>query len=408
MRNYWYQIKNFLEIPFDPLNEKTYKRAIVSGLLNIFILMVGLHSIPYALARGLSSPQAILALVDFLILIIARFALNKGYVQAVSLTLLIIFWITVFVVFHWFENGLRAPTYAATLAFLIVYAAVLHGPKVAWGFVVTNIVLNVFIALRETNGYFLTQPKTPDVRWVVWGQVVFFPTITYVINKSLRNLTESIGLYRAESEKRLSAEINVRQLHEELEKAYESTLKGWANALELRDKETVGHCRRVSDLSVELGRKLELGGDELKFIYYGALLHDIGKMGIPDEILNKTDPLSPQEWEVVRLHPIHAYNLLKDIPYLQKALHIPYCHHEKWDGTGYPRKLKGEEIPLPARIFTVADHWDALKSDRPYREAWPREKVLTYIKEQSGKIFDPHVVEEFLEIINDDIILTTE
>lgn len=397
MKNYWHQVRNFIEIPFDPLNEATNKRAIVGGLLNILILMVGLNAIPYAVTRGFSSPQTIMALGIFLILILSRFAVSKGYVKSVSLALFIIMWIIIFVVFHWFENGLRAPAYAAALAFLIVYAAVVHGPKIAWGFIIINITLNVFIAVRETNGYFLTQPTTPDVWWVVFGQIVFFPAITYIINKSLQNLSKSVSLYRTESDKRSNAEINVRQLHGELEKAYESTLQGWANALELRDKETEGHCRRVSDLSVELGRKFKLGEDELKFIYYGALLHDIGKMGIPDEILNKPDPLSSQEWETIKLHPIYAYNLLKDIPYLQQALYIPYSHHENWDGTGYPRKLKGAGIPLPARVFAIVDNWDALLSDRPYRKAWEREKVIRYIKEQSGIKFDPKIVDVFLK-----------
>jgi len=194
----------------------------------------------------------------------------------------------------------------------------------------------------------------------------------------------------------MEAELYVRRLIDELETAYETTLEGWAQALELRDKETEGHSRRVTDLSMDLARHLGLDEDEIKYIYYGALLHDIGKMGIPDEILNKPGPLTPEEREIVQQHPTFAYEMLKKIKYLQPAISIPYSHHENWDGNGYPQGLKGEEIPLQARIFTIVDNWDALNSDRPYRKAWPREKVVRYLQEQSGKIFDPHLVEVFL------------
>ena len=128
-------------------------------------------------------------------------------------------------------------------------------------------------------------------------------------------------------------------------------------------------------------------------------MHDIGKMGVPDNILLKPGPLTEEEWEIMRKHPQFAYELLTPIDYLHQALDIPYSHHEKWDGTGYPRGLKGEEIPLAARIFAVVDVWDALTSERPYRPAWSREKAIEYIKTQSGVHFDPQVVEVFLESI---------
>ncbi|MEW6718352.1 MAG: HD-GYP domain-containing protein, partial [Chloroflexota bacterium] len=131
----------------------------------------------------------------------------------------------------------------------------------------------------------------------------------------------------------------------------------------------------------------------------GALLHDMGKLGIPDTILLKPGPLTEKEWEIMHQHPVYAYELLAPIPYLRPALDIPYCHHENWDGSGYPRKLKGEQIPLVARIFAVVDVWDALRSDRPYRKAWPEEKALAYIQEQAGKHFDPQVVEAFLRTV---------
>ena len=181
--------------------------------------------------------------------------------------------------------------------------------------------------------------------------------------------------------------------------AYETTLEGWARTLELRDRETEGHSQRVMDLTLRLARKMGIGDDELLHIQRGAVLHDIGKMGVPDSILLKEGPLTDEEWETMRRHPVYAYEMLMTIPFLRKAIDIPYCHHERWDGTGYPRGLKGEAIPLSARIFAIVDVWDALRSDRPYRNAWPRDKTLTYIQEQSGKHFDPMIVEAFMDIM---------
>jgi PAS domain S-box-containing protein len=185
----------------------------------------------------------------------------------------------------------------------------------------------------------------------------------------------------------------------ELVLAYDTTLEGWARALELRDHDTEGHTRRVTDMTLRLARAMGVSDTELVHIRRGALLHDIGKMGIPDSILQKPDKLTDEEWKIMRQHPVYAYNLLSPIAFLRPALDIPYCHHERWDGTGYPRGLKGEQIPLAARIFAVVDVWDALHSDRPYRPAWPEEKALAYIREQAGKHFDPQVVETFLKLI---------
>ncbi|NMB58198.1 MAG: HD-GYP domain-containing protein, partial [Chloroflexi bacterium] len=185
----------------------------------------------------------------------------------------------------------------------------------------------------------------------------------------------------------------------ELAEAYETTLEGWAQALELREHETAGHSKRVIKYTVSLAKAFGYNGKDLINIRRGASLHDIGKMGIPDEILLKKGPLTAQEWKVMRKHPIYAYRLLSRIPYLTPALDIPYYHHEKWDGTGYPNGLKGTEIPLPARIFSVIDVWDALSSNRPYRKAWPPDQVVQYLKDQAGKQFDPDIVNTFINLI---------
>lgn len=180
---------------------------------------------------------------------------------------------------------------------------------------------------------------------------------------------------------------------------YDSTLQGWSTALELRDKETRGHTQRVADLTVKLAHKLGISEEIIPDLRRGAILHDIGKMGIPDEILLKPGPLTAEEWETMYQHPQYAYDMLKDIEYLKPALHIPYCHHEHWDGSGYPRGLKGEEIPIEARIFSIVDAWDALISDRPYRGAWANQKAIDFIQEQSGKLFDPRLVPVFIELL---------
>ncbi len=188
----------------------------------------------------------------------------------------------------------------------------------------------------------------------------------------------------------------LQQSNLELLQAYDATIQGWAQALELRDMETEGHSRRVVDLAMELAVQMGIRGEDLAHVRRGALLHDIGKMGVPDHLLQKKGPYTEEERKMMQQHPVYAYKWLSSIKYLQPALSIPYCHHEHWDGSGYPRGLKGEEIPLPARIFTIVDVWDALINDRSYRKAWPKDKAVEHIREQAGQYFDPEVVDVFL------------
>jgi putative nucleotidyltransferase with HDIG domain len=192
---------------------------------------------------------------------------------------------------------------------------------------------------------------------------------------------------------------SLHRSHDDLAMAYDATIEGWSRALDLRDKETEGHTQRVTELTLRLAKEMGINDAELVHIRRGALLHDIGKMGIPDSILLKPGPLSDEEWVIMKKHPAFAFDMLSPIAYLQRALDIPYCHHERWNGAGYPRGLKGEGIPLAARIFAVVDVYDALRSDRPYRAAWPDEKVREHIREHAGQHFDPAVVEVFLKTI---------
>ncbi|MHB8136151.1 MAG: MASE3 domain-containing protein [Anaerolineaceae bacterium] len=195
---------------------------------------------------------------------------------------------------------------------------------------------------------------------------------------------------------------NLQKSNLRLSQAYESTIEGWALAMELKDAETEGHSRRVVEMTLKLAKVLGYHGEMLMHIRRGALLHDIGKMKIPDAILQKPGPLDAEEWKIMRMHPEYAFEWLSKIEYLRPSLAIPHYHHEKWDGSGYPQGLTGIDIPLEARIFAVVDVWDALRADRPYRKAWPQEKVIAHIKEQSGIHFDPQVVDQFLMILASD------
>lgn len=195
--------------------------------------------------------------------------------------------------------------------------------------------------------------------------------------------------------------IDLQRSVTDLALAYDLTIEGWSKALDLRDNETEGHTLRVTEMTVNLARLAGIAENEIIHIRRGALLHDIGKMGVPDTILLKPDKLTDDEWAIMRKHPSYAYEMLYPIQYLQPCLSIPLSHHEKWDGSGYPHGLQGEQIPLPARLFAVVDVWDALSSNRPYRKAWPRDEIIEYIRQQSGSHFDPKIVSLFLGMMKD-------
>jgi putative nucleotidyltransferase with HDIG domain len=232
--------------------------------------------------------------------------------------------------------------------------------------------------LKGVLEVFHRAPLEPDAEWLN-----FLNTLAGQVAIAVENATLFESLQRSNSELTL---------------AYDATIEGWSRALDLRDKETEGHTLRVTEMALKLARAFGLSEDELVQVRWGALLHDIGKMGIPDEILHKPGPLTAEEWALMKKHPTYAYEMLAPIRYLRLALDIPYCHHEKWDGSGYPQGLMGDQIPLTARIFAVVDVWDALSSDRPYRAAWTEKKVRDHIQASSGTHFDPQVVEVFLRI----------
>jgi PAS domain S-box-containing protein/putative nucleotidyltransferase with HDIG domain len=226
---------------------------------------------------------------------------------------------------------------------------------------------------------FNRQALTPNLEWVNFLTILAGQAAIAIADSQLFN--------------------NLQRANQELIIAYDTTIEGWSHALDLRDKETEGHTLRVTEMALTLASKMGMRESDLLHFRRGALLHDIGKMGVPDNILLKSGKLTAKEKIIIQQHAQHAYDMLSPIKYLRPALDIPYCHHEKWDGTGYPRGLKEEQIPLAARIFAIIDVWDALTSNRPYRKAWTKEKARKYIQEQNGKHFDPHVVEKFMEIL---------
>ena len=211
-----------------------------------------------------------------------------------------------------------------------------------------------------------------------------------------------IGITRLNRYQKLVQEREkLQEAYTRLQKAYEETIEGWSKAMDLRDHETEGHSQRVTELTLRMAKTFGMNEEELTHLRRGALLHDMGKLGVPDTILQKPDKLTPEELEVMRKHPQFAYDMLYPIEYLRLAVNIPYCHHEKWDGSGYPRGLQGEEIPLAARLFAIVDVWDALTSDRPYRKAWTKEEAFAYLREQSDKHFDPKIADAFLRLIEE-------
>jgi hypothetical protein len=232
--------------------------------------------------------------------------------------------------------------------------------------------------------------RTDPSMWITSGVIFIF---LLILNFILLLRMNRFLLNTLKQERRSSAE---------LEQTYDETLESWAHALELRDIETADHCHRVCEITKRLAGDVGLAGGRMDDLHRGALLHDVGKMGIPDSVLLNPDKLTDEELGQMHEHTKYAYDLLAHIPYLHKALDIPYCHHEKWDGTGYPRRLKGTEIPLSARIFSVADAYDELISDHPHRGAWPEEQALAYISERAGTEFDPAVVEAFVRLAEEE------
>lgn len=259
-----------------------------------------------------------------------------------------------------------------------------------------------FLFLREEN--FLNSEQVLFVNQTkVVGLLQVFTRREEPFSSEEHHILKVIGEQGAIAIENIRMVTDLRYSNQQLLLSYDHTLAGWAKALGVRDNETQGHSERVTELTIRLAKRIGIQGEELLHIRRGAILHDVGKMGIPDRILLKPGKLTDEEWELMRLHPVYAFQFLSPIPFLKPALDIPYCHHEWWNGRGYPRGLVGEQIPIAACIFSVIDVWDALTNDRPYRRAWPKEKVLDYLRELRGKQFDPAIVDSFIEMIQAEV-----
>lgn len=262
----------------------------------------------------------------------------------------------------------------------------------------------VYAAIMQTEG-FDTYFSVPLIaKGQVKGVLDVFHRSVLTPDQDWINFLETLAGQAAIAIDNSTLLEDLNRTNVDLTLAYDTTLEGWSKALDMRDRETEGHTRRVAEMTVKIARQLGMPEEELIHIRRGALLHDIGKMGIPDNILLKPGPLDEKEWEIMRSHSSRAYDLLNPIAYLRPALDVPLYHHEKFDGSGYPNGLSGGKIPLAARVFAVVDVWDALTSDRPYRKAWTSKKSLEYIREQSGKHFDPNVVDVFFNLIQGELI----
>jgi len=369
LRQLWRPLVEPARVIDDP-SERRSARLLAVFLLSLVALFVATNAA--YLIGGLETSVSAADQVGYVILLVSYALSRSRYYRAAALLMLVMF---PMVVFANVLSGTSANV-AASLAFLVpgyILASIFLAPRgvVAYGALVSAAVV-------------LLPRFAPGV----------VPAGAAVLGTAAAGLIV-VALLAIAMRHRDSIERDHRV---QLRRAYDHALEGWSRALELRDKETEGHSRRVTELSVQLARACGLDGELLEDVYRGALLHDIGKMAVPDHVLRKPGPLTDEEWTVMRRHTTVAAEMLAGVPFLEPALRVAESHHEHWDGTGYPRGLRGEDIPLLARIFTVVDVWDALLSHRPYRDAWPRDRVLAHLREQRGRQFDPAVVDRFLAL----------
>ncbi|HAW52044.1 MAG TPA: hypothetical protein DCX54_06905 [Flavobacteriales bacterium] len=370
---------SFLQKLISPPVHQNYERSQRAVFMHysLLIIIVGLGMLAilnkYAGANLLSMIMGLGILIFFGIMVLNK----KGYFRLAGLLLLVLLY--TLMTYNLIDGlGLHDPGILAFPAFILI-TAYLFGKKSAWvatGLSISSVSL-VFILSKIGWGNFLIHNLSHSIEIAITINLLYL-LITFIV----------LAVYTV-------WEQTLNRLNE----SYDKTLQGWAQTLEYRDLETKGHSLRAETQMFNLATAFGFNDFELEMIKRGALLHDIGKLAIPDRILLKAGPLTDNEREIMEKHTIYAKKILEQIPFMVQAMNIPQYHHENWDGSGYPEGLKGENIPLEARLFSVVDNWDALLSDRPYRNAWPQEKVIKYLMENSGKKFDPKVVTVFMNMV---------
>jgi putative nucleotidyltransferase with HDIG domain len=370
-----------------PNNTPAYENSQRVRTLSIIIWIAMLVSFSLGLLTiQLKTWLSVVALVGLAAFCIPLLWLNNiGYTNVSSILLKLISLMVInFLV--WDGNGIHDVGMLAYPVFIVISILLLSNRWEALFFTLAAIGSVVTTIYFEIHGYI-----HPTIHPAGFGDLVpiliLFITVAIVTSVIMRNLDEDLEC--------------VKKSENELRESYELTLGAWSKVLGYRDKETEDHCCRLVDLSTQLARKFNLSEEEIVHLRRGALMHDIGKLAIPDNILLKAGPLDADERKIMERHPVYAKQMLSKISFLQPSIDIVYNHHERWDGSGYPNGLKGEQIPLAARIFAVVDQWDALRSDRPYRKAWSVEKTVAYFRDNVGILHDPKIVEVFLPLVYD-------
>jgi hypothetical protein len=361
-------------------NQRVRTLSMMIWIILVASIFLGLHNIQF---RTWDSVIALFSLAVFCIPLL--WMNGKGYINfsAFFLSLIVLMVININM---WDGDGIRDSGLLAYPIFIMI-GILFFGKRTAPLFTLAAIGSLIALVYLEIHGY--VHPTIGatkfDILIPIFILLMVAATVTSVVAGNLDNNLE-----------------RVKKSEAELRKNYDLTLAAWARVLEYRDKETEGHSRRLVELSTRLARALGMSEEEIVHLRRGALVHDIGKLAIPDDILLKPGALDDDERQILQQHPIYAKQMLMDVSFLQPCIDVAYSHHERWDGHGYPEGLKGEEIPIKARLFAVVDQWDALSSDRPYRKAWSRDKVIAYLQENSGKIYDPQIVKVFLSLNRED------
>lgn len=364
--------------PYERAQQKrilaTMLRVIVVAGATLFLVNVYIHAWNIAIA-----------LLAMSVFCIPAFWLNSRgrYLQSASLTLAVI---VCAADYNLYATGGLQDSGMLVYPLIIIVGSLFFGKRAIPVLTLASIGSLAVLAYLEIKGSYAPARVVTDAGFCLSAGVLLMAAsglVWVIIHNTERNIA------------------HIKRAEEELLKTYHLTLEGLAKILEYRDSETEGHSRRVVALSVRLAREMHCSEEDIGHIRRGALIHDIGKMAIPDHILSKPGPLDDAEKKIMEKHTVYAREMLEPISFLGPASIISYCHHERWDGCGYPQGLKGDEIPLPARLFAIVDQWDALSSERPYHKAWPEEKVISYLRDNSGKCFDPRVVEAFLRIVGE-------